>query len=561
MAMENKQSEFEWTQFYVAVADKLLKYQDNRTELLDAILNHPSSYFDKFHQDKFSDGNTGPIEDICPFTVLGTFNRSNLKDKTRQEIATVIAEILKLKMPVPEKFDGIPVLFAMDSWFFLFEKDRELDDIEKLWKLFISALNFSDNRNVETRRNFIRAYNDALSIKNVNKKLSIGLHWARPWNFVPLDKKTCRYLQHFAFHQNNDFDSLDGEGYLNLLDERTSWFKENSFLDYSIPAFCLAAVEKHRSSNKNKPPSSKSKTTESLPSEPYTIQDILDDGCFLDTKEVESLIERLQQKKNLILQGPPGTGKTWIARRIAYALTGSKDDSKVVSVQFHPNLSYEEFVRGWRPNSEGKLDLVDGFFINLINEALKDPESKFIAVIEEINRGHPSHIFGELLTLLESDKRSPEHAIQLCYPDPNGDSEGRYIPDNVYIIGTMNTADRSLALIDFAFRRRFAFASFEPKLGSRWQEWVTEKGGIEANLIKDIENRINLLNTQISNDLGKDFQIGHSFVTPVSRIKEGNTKEWFRRVVETEIGPLLEEYWFDSLHKAKETKDELLENW
>ena len=560
MDTKNIQPEFEWTQFYQAVANKLREYQNNRTELLNAILKYSSSHFDNFHQDKFSDGSTGPLEDICPFTVLGTFNRAGLKDKTKQEIANDIAKILDLKLDIPDKFDGIPVVHPMDAWFFLYAKDRELNDIEKLWKLFTDALDYSDNRNTETRRSFLSSYDDARSIKNINKRLSIGLHWIRPWDFIPLDKKTCQYLTQFALHQNKDFSSLDGNGYLNLLEEYTSWFKENSFLDYSFPAFCLASTKKYRSSVKLGQSSPKHHTTESRPPEPYTIQDILDDGCFLDKGEVQSLIGRLQQKKNLILQGPPGTGKTWIAKRLAYALMGNKDDSKVVSVQFHPNLSYEDFVRGWRPNSDGTLELVDGFFMKLINEALQDPNSKFVAIIEEINRGHPSQIFGELLTLLESDKRSPDHAIQLCYPNPNGVSNGVYIPDNVYVVGTMNTADRSLALIDFAFRRRFAFASFEPKLGGGWRDWVTGKCGLDSDLVIDIEQRINTLNSEIVGELGKDFQIGHSFVTPVSPV-EGSAKEWFRQVVETEIGPLLDEYWFDNLKKAKETKDSLLKNW
>ena len=556
MDTKNIQPEFEWTQFYQAVANKLREYQNNRTELLNTILKHPSDHFNGFHNDQFSDGSTGPHEDICPFTVLGTFNRSRLKDETKQKIASDIAEILELDLVAPDKFVGIPVLYVADAWFYLYAKDRELDDIKRLWKLFIDALDYSDNRNAETRGNFLSSYDNALSIKNVNKKLSIGLHWARPWHFIPVNENTLPYIKQLNFIQK-DHAPIYGEEYLNLVENFTARFEEINPTVHSIPEFCLEAK---RSGDKRKQPSPKHHTTESLPSESYTIQDILDDGCFLNSSEVESLIERLQQKKNLILQGPPGTGKTWIAKRIAYALMGSKDDSKVVSVQFHPNLSYEDFVRGWRPNSEGRLELVDGFFMKLINEALQDSNTKFVAIIEEINRGHPSHIFGELLTLLESDKRSPDHAIQLCYPNPSGTSNSTYIPDNVYVVGTMNTADRSLALIDFAFRRRFAFASFEPKLGGRWRNWVIEKCGLDSDLVNDIEQRMKSLNLEIADDLGKDFQIGHSFVTPASKI-EVSTKEWFRQVVETEVGPLLEEYWFDSPQKAKKSKDSLLKNW
>ena len=561
MATECKQSEFEWTQFYVAVADKLLEYQNNRTELVNAILEHSNPRFNYLRQDKFSDGRISPLEDICPFTVFGTFNRLHLNDEAKQITASEIARILNVSLPIPNKFYGIPVLNGANAWFFSFAIDREIDDIEKLWKLFINALNYSDNRNAETRRSFLLSYDDALKIKLVRRKLSIGLHWARPWDFVPFDKRTRGIIDELNFTPNRKSYILDGSQYLKYIDKFTNQFKENDFSVRSFPELCMGISKNISHDDEPELTIPKPNITGSLSSDSYTSQSILDDGCFLDTSEVENLVERLRQKKNLILQGPPGTGKTWIAKRIAYALMGSKDNRKVMSVQFHSNLSYEDFVRGWRPNSEGKLDLVDGFFMNLINDALKDPDSKFVAIIEEINRGHPSHIFGDLLTLLESDKRSPEHAIQLCHSAPNGASDGTYIPDNVYIVGTMNTADRSLALIDFAFRRRFAFASFEPRLGSRWRNWVTKKGGVDSTLVIDIEQRMEVLNEQIADDLGKDFQIGHSFVTPVSRIKEGSTREWFRQVVETEVGPLLEEYWFDSLQKAKETKDELLKDW
>ena len=546
MKTDSKQLDFVWTEFYQVVAERLREYQNqkDRHTLIKTIQENPNPNFGYLRQDRFSDGNTGPLEDICPFTVLGTFNRAGMKDQTKQNIANDIAEILDVKLSAPDNFHGIPRVHPMDSWFFLFAKDRKPDDIEKLWALFMNALSYSDHRDEEARRNFLSAYDAALSIERVNRKLSVGLHWARPWDFVPFDQRTCQYIDMLDNQPGKPYSSFNGEDYLNLISDLTSRFDDNNCPVHSFPELSRKAWQH-----------------DPILPVPYTIQDILDDGCFLETNEIENLINRLRAKKNLILQGPPGTGKTWIAKRIAYALIGKQDSNKVVSVQFHPNLSYEDFVRGWRPNSEGKLDLVDGFFMNLIKEALKKPEEKFIAIIEEINRGHPSHIFGELLTLLESDKRSPEHAIHLCYPNPDGGSSATHIPENVYIIGTMNTADRSLALIDFAFRRRFAFASFEPKLGESWRHWVTSRCEIDSDLVEDIEQRINNLNAEIADELGKDFQIGHSFVTPASPIENGSTKEWFRQVVETEIGPLLEEYWFDSLQKAKETKDKLLENW
>ena len=147
------------------------------------------------------------------------------------------------------------------------------------------------------------------------------------------------------------------------------------------------------------------------PIEPYSVDDILTDGCFVAREKLEKILERLRTKKNLILQGPPGTGKTWLAKRVAFALMGQRDDSKVRPVQFHPNLSYEDFIRGWRPAGDGKLTLEDGPFVEMVNAAAKDATSRYVVVIEEINRGNPAQIFGEMLTLLEVDKRTPNEAI------------------------------------------------------------------------------------------------------------------------------------------------------
>ena len=295
----------------------------------------------------------------------------------------------------------------------------------------------------------------------------------------------------------------------------------------------------------------------------YSVDDILKDGCFLKHSEIEQQLDRLRDKKNLILQGPPGTGKTWLAKRLAFALIGQKDESKVRVVQFHPNLSYEDFVRGWRPTGEGKLSLADGVFMEAIEAATKAPTSKFVVVIEEINRGNPAQIFGELLTLLEASKRNPSEALELCYPDADGTRRPVYVPENLYVVGTMNVADRSLALVDLALRRRFAFMSLEPRFGDVWRKWVVKECGVDHVLASDIERRMAALNKTIAADtrLGKQFQIGHSYVTPNHRLETDGTQKWFQQVVETEIGPLLEEYWFDAPAEAQKARDELLAGW
>ena len=292
---------------------------------------------------------------------------------------------------------------------------------------------------------------------------------------------------------------------------------------------------------------------------PYTVDNIIEDGCFLSKIKVDKTLRRLRTKKNIILQGPPGTGKTWLAKRLAFALIGQRDDSKIRAVQFHPNLSYEDFIRGWRPSGEGKLTLVDGPFMEVIKTAIDDPESKYVIVIEEINRGNPAQVFGEMLTLLETDKRTPDEALELSYRKFAG--ERVYIPSNLYVIGTMNIADRSLALVDLALRRRFAFIDLEPTLGKSWRDWVKDKNGIDSQFLDEIERRINALNDEITIDpsLGAQFQVGHSYVTPAVGMNITDAKEWFGEVVETEIGPLLDEYWFDDLEKSRKAQKRLIE--
>ena len=298
-----------------------------------------------------------------------------------------------------------------------------------------------------------------------------------------------------------------------------------------------------------------------VPIESYSIDNIISDGCFLDKVKVQKTLKRLRTKKNIILQGPPGTGKTWLAKRLAFALIGQRDDSKIRAVQFHPNLSYEDFIRGWRPSGEGKLTLVDGPFMEVIKTAIDDPESKYVIVIviEEINRGNPAQVFGEMLTLLETDKRTPDEALELSYRKFAG--ERVYIPSNLYVIGTMNIADRSLALVDLALRRRFAFIDLEPTLGKSWRDWVKDKNGIDSEFLYEIERRIINLNDEITIDpsLGAQFQVGHSYVTPAIGMNITEAKEWFGEVVETEIGPLLDEYWFDDLEKSRKAQKRLIE--
>ena len=302
---------------------------------------------------------------------------------------------------------------------------------------------------------------------------------------------------------------------------------------------------------------------EQVSAKPYGISEILADGCFLPKDGIRDALERLQGKKNLILQGPPGTGKTWLARRLGYAIIETRDrriaGKRMRVIQFHPSSSYEDFVRGWRPDGNGQLKLIDGVFLEAIAAARAEPDLPYVVIVEEINRGNPAQTFGELLTLLEKDKRREEEAIELAYQRQA--SERVFVPDNLYVIGTMNIADRSLALVDLALRRRFAFVTLEAMLNERWETWCHNEGGIDHRTISNIRRLIAELNEEIAHDrsLGPQFRIGHSYVTPAKgeTIRDANT--WFQRIVKTEIAPLLEEYWYDNPDSASAATKRLLE--
>jgi 5-methylcytosine-specific restriction enzyme B len=183
----------------------------------------------------------------------------------------------------------------------------------------------------------------------------------------------------------------------------------------------------------------------------------------------------------------------------------------------------------------------------------------YLAVMGALEPRFQAQIFGELLTLLEAGKRTPNEALELCYPDEDGKRRPVHIPENLYVVGTMNIADRSLALVDLALRRLFAFVDLEPRLGKTWRDWVVSECAIDAILAADIEQRIQALNEQIAADarLGKQFRIGHSYVTPPYPLEAGETQAWFREVIETDIGPLLAEYWFDAPAEAEKAIERL----
>lgn len=288
--------------------------------------------------------------------------------------------------------------------------------------------------------------------------------------------------------------------------------------------------------------------------DPYTITEALSE-IFFTEEQFRNTLDLLEYKKNVILQGPPGTGKTFIAKRLAYASIGSKDSTKIEMIQFHQSYSYEDFIQGYRPTSDGKFQLQSGLFYDFCIKAQRDLKNKYFFIIDEINRGNLSKIFGELMMLIEHDKRGKNFGIRLTYSGSDG--EKFYIPENLYIIGTMNTADRSLAIVDYALRRRFVFVDVKPAFSHPGFGELLKTNKVPDALIKMIKDRMEDLNDTIAGDdnLRKWFTVGHSyFCTPVSH----PDILWYKQVIMNEIGPLLREYWFDDDDKSEENIKKLL---
>ena len=278
----------------------------------------------------------------------------------------------------------------------------------------------------------------------------------------------------------------------------------------------------------------------------YTKNDFLNE-VFISKEKYDTICNLLNRKKNIIFQGSPGVGKTFMAKKLAYSIIGEADDDKIKMVQFHESYSYEDFIIGYKPNDKN-FELKNGVFYDFCQKAASDMDNDYFFIIDEINRGNISKIFGELLMLIESDNRDAE--IILSY-----NNESFTVPNNLYIIGMMNTADRSIAVIDYALRRRFCFIDIEPAFENEKFKNYLKNQNVNDNLINKIIKRFTDLNNIIKKDrtLGKGYTIGHSYFC------DKLDDEEYKNIIEYEIAPTLREYWFDNDEKAEKEIKRLLE--
>lgn len=347
------------------------------------------------------------------------------------------------------------------------------------------------------------------------------------------------------------FDTEDRAGYPHI--HKVRWTHSNSWhIDEMLPMKTLTNITNYTDTvNRLSALFEDEYTEDDTPAveyPPYTMQNLLSE-VFISEKDYRTLTGLLRTKMNIILQGAPGVGKTFLAKRLAYSMMGVKDIQRVMMIQFHQSYSYEDFIMGYRPSESG-FDLKRGVFYNFCKRAENDSSNDYFFIIDEINRGNLSKIFGELFMLIENDKRGSRNKLPLLYCD-----ELFSVPENVYIIGLMNTADRSLAMLDYALRRRFAFFELRAGFASEGFRAYTESLGsprFEA-LIRCVE----ALNENIAADdsLGEGFCIGHSYFCNLTADELDSTK--LSGIVEYELIPLLKEYWFDEPQNVREWSSRL----
>ena len=314
---------FRWTRLYQAIADKLLDYRNDRGSLVQRIHDIAARVKSlSVAEDRFADGSTGPLADICPFTTIGAFNRG-MTDANRQVVAGEIADFLGVDIPAPDAFPGIPVVDNRNAWFFGYSKDRGDDDIDVLWSVFAAALRFVHADTPVTRKELTEAYNGALNVRGVAWNLSMALYWVRPWDFVPLDGLSRSYISNeLGMHvpATGRTKPGDGESYLRFLDELKIRLDDSNSPVHSFPELSLAAWNIGRGiepQEDEEPVDDGTDDTncvederETYPVDTYSVTNMLEEGCFLEHDAIEHILERLRTRKNLILQGPPGTGKT-----------------------------------------------------------------------------------------------------------------------------------------------------------------------------------------------------------------------------------------------------------
>ena len=408
----------------------------------------------------------------------------------------------------------------------------------------IGDLNEFSNKD-QMKKKMKQCYNEELSYKNSAHATWQFVHQMKPGDIVFAKKGSSKVIGRGVVTSDYQYDSNREDSYNNV--RRINW-THNGVWEHpgqaaqktltDITPYTDYVVKLNALFEEDTPEDAEEQEI-SYP--PYNDSDFLSD-VYMSKENYTILTKLLRHKKNIIIQGAPGVGKTYAAKRLAYSMMGVKDKERVMMVQFHQSYSYEDFIMGFRPSTNG-FELKKGPFYNFCKKAEIDSENDYFFIIDEINRGNLSKIFGELFMLIESDKRGVE--LQLLYSD-----EKFSVPENVYIIGMMNTADRSLAMLDYALRRRFAFFEFSPAFDTEgFRKYCELKNHSKFNKLIDTVKNLNDV-IEADETLGRGFCIGHSYFCTRDDFEFDDM--WLNSVVDYELVPLLSEYWFDDPSKVKE---------
>ncbi|MDR1422623.1 MAG: AAA family ATPase [Coriobacteriales bacterium] len=536
---------YQWVSFYEALADKLFEYEDKRDELFEQIKNtaseQPLMEYLHFENKEWWDAKNNHID---PFSIFAAFNRG-ITENNRTKIATLFASLFKIGIPSPTTFLGIPVLNNMRSFY---------SGDDDLWELFVQAI--TSEKNNKLSDSFSASFNNAVNTYgNGLSSITIGLYWIRPNFFMPLDDNSKKCVS--RDYGLSAASVQGGAEYVEYLDALKTKMKDDE-KGISLPELSYRAW------------ADKAPATQSFVGSNTSTGE---GATTFDGGTSRSAMPILQ--KNIILCGTPGTGKTYSTIQYAVAIVEEKslaeiktedygavfsrylqhkEDGLVAFTTFHQSFGYEEFIEGIRPvivseeegedsdtSREIKYRIHDGVFKDFCDRAVtpiggeKVPNRVFI--IDEINRGNISKIFGELITLIEPSKRIGAAEQSRTLLPYSGQNFG--VPDNVYIIGTMNTADRSIALIDTALRRRFDFIEMLPDSSTL--------AGITVGNI-DIATMLDTMNKRITILLDREHTIGHSYLLPLAT---DNSLAKLAEIFKNRIVPLLQEYFYDDYEKIR----------